>query len=80
MDAQFEYINGQVQGFQDRGEPVVSVDTKKKELVGDFKRPGREWQPEGKPEQVRTHDFIDRRTGGKLILMVFTIRQPMWAG
>lgn len=62
-DAQFEYINGQVQGFQGRGEPVVSVDTKKKELVGDFRRSGREWQPKGKPEQVRTHDFIDRELG-----------------
>jgi transposase len=46
-DAQFRHINRQVIAFQERGQPVVSVDTKKKELVGDFKRAGREWQPAG---------------------------------
>jgi hypothetical protein len=58
-DAQFAYINEQVQRFQRRGQPVISVDTKKKELVGDFKNGGREWGPRGQPEEVRVHDFRD---------------------
>jgi Rhodopirellula transposase DDE domain len=62
-DAQFEYIAKQVRWFQRRGQPVVSVDTKKKELVGDFKNGGREWQPEGSPEEVRCKDFIDKVLG-----------------
>ena len=62
-DAQFEYIAKQVRSFQRRGQPVVSVDTKKKELVGDFKNPGREWHPEGSPERVRCKDFIDKALG-----------------
>lgn len=62
-DAQFEYINQQVMAYQQRGQPVISVDTKKKELVGDFKNGGREWQPQGQPEAVRIHDFIDRELG-----------------
>jgi hypothetical protein len=47
----------------DGGQPVVSVDTKKKELVGDFKNGGREWRPKGNPEPVRVHDFIDKTLG-----------------
>ena len=62
-DAQFTHISGQVRGFQGRGQPVVSVDTKKKELVGDFKNGGQEWQPKGEPEPVRTHDFPDKELG-----------------
>jgi hypothetical protein len=62
-DAQFRHINGQVVAFQGRGQPVVSVDTKKKELVGDFKVPGREWQPAGKPGGARIYDFEDKRLG-----------------
>jgi hypothetical protein len=62
-NAQFEYISGQVRRLQKRGQPVVSVDTKKKELVGDFKNPGQEWRPQGEPEQVRTHDFQDPALG-----------------
>jgi hypothetical protein len=62
-DAQFEYINQQVREFQRRGQPVISVDTKKKELVGDFKHAGQEWQPQGQPEEVRVHDFMDRELG-----------------
>ena len=57
-DAQFRYINQQVRRFQAAGQPVISVDTKKKELVGDFKAPGRAWRPKGQPEPVRVHDFI----------------------
>ena len=62
-DAQFEYINAQVKVHQSRDQPVISVDTKKKELVGDFKNAGRDWRPKGKPQEVRTHDFMDRELG-----------------
>lgn len=62
-DAQFRYINQQVIAFQERGQPVVSVDTKKKELVGDFKTAGQEWQPEGTPEEARISDFRDKDLG-----------------
>jgi Rhodopirellula transposase DDE domain len=62
-NAQFEYINRQVLAFQKQREPVISVDTKKKELVGEFKNPGAEWQPEGQPEQVKVHDFPDKNLG-----------------
>ena len=57
-DAQFGYINDQVKQALAAGEPAISVDTKKKELVGDFKNGGREWRPKGQPEQVRVHDFL----------------------
>jgi DNA-binding phage protein len=57
-DAQFEHINAQVKAFQAASQPAISVDTKKKELVGDFKNGGREWQPKGEPEKVRVHDFL----------------------
>lgn len=62
-DAQFQHINATVRAFQERGHPVVSVDAKKKELVGDFKNGGREWQPDGQPERVRVHDFPDKTLG-----------------
>ncbi len=62
-NAQFEHINATAKKFQRRGQPVISVDTKKKELVGDFKNGGREWQPKGKPEEVRVHDFLDKKLG-----------------
>jgi len=64
-NAQFEYINDRVDGFHARGAPVISVDTKKKELVGEFKNAGREWHPAGEPTSVRVHDFIDEK--GKVI-------------
>ncbi len=56
-NAQFEHINAQTRLFLAQGEPVISVDAKKKELVGDFKNAGREWHPEGKAENVRVYDF-----------------------
>jgi transposase len=56
-DAQFEHLNAQAEAFLTAGEPVVSVDAKKKELVGDFKNAGREWHPKGKPEEVQVYDF-----------------------
>lgn len=62
-NAQFEYINRQVLSFQKQQQPVISVDTKKKELVGDFKNPGEEWQPKGRPAQVKVHDFPDPKMG-----------------
>jgi transposase len=57
-DAQFRHIIGQVRQFQTTGQPVISVDTKKKELVGDFKNAGRAGRPKGQPEPVRVHDFL----------------------
>jgi DDE family transposase len=57
-NAQFEYINGRVRAALRRGDPAISVDTKKKELVGNFKNGGREWAPQGPPPRVRVHDFV----------------------
>jgi transposase len=57
-NAQFEHINARVQQYMDLRQPVISVDTKKKELVGDFKNGGQDWRPQGKPERVRVHDFV----------------------
>jgi hypothetical protein len=62
-DAQFQYINRRVKAFQRQGQPVVSVDTKKKELVGQFRNGGREWQPKGQPEEVEVYDFAKKDLG-----------------
>jgi hypothetical protein len=62
-DAQFGHIAAMAAQYQAAGDPVVSVDTKKKELIGDFKNAGREWQPKGTPEAVRVYDFIDPELG-----------------
>jgi transposase len=62
-DEQFAHIAQTVAAYQAKGDPVISVDTKKKELIGDFKNAGREWHPKGEPEQVRVHDFIDPELG-----------------
>lgn len=62
-NAQFEHINQQVTTFLRQRQPVISVDTKKKELVGDFRNAGEEWLPKGEPEEVRVHDFIDKKLG-----------------
>src|SRR6266436_4190934 len=62
-DAQFCYISGQVAGHLAEGQPVISVDTKKKEKVGNFANNGAEWEPEGRPVQVRDHDFPDEELG-----------------
>jgi hypothetical protein len=62
-DAQFAHIARTVAEYQAAGDPAVSVDTKKKELIGDFKNAGKEWQPKGTPEEVRVHDFIDPELG-----------------
>jgi transposase len=62
-DAQFEHINQQVRAFQKAGQPVVSVDAKKKELIGNFRNPGREWHRRGESEEVRAKDFRDKQLG-----------------
>lgn len=62
-DAQFGYLNACVVACHRRGQPAISVDTKKKELVGDFKNGGRAWRPHGQPVAVRVHDFLDKRLG-----------------
>jgi hypothetical protein len=62
-NAQFEYIGQQVIACQKQGQPVVSVDTKKKELVGEFKNAGQEWHPQGQPRKVKVHDFPDKTLG-----------------
>ncbi|MFJ2093060.1 ISAzo13 family transposase [Streptomyces sp. NPDC087901] len=66
-DAQFRYINDRAKEHMGAGDPVISVDTKKKELVGQYKNGGLEWRPKGLPTQVRTHDFLDRQGPGKAI-------------
>jgi hypothetical protein len=62
-NAQFEYINASVQRFLKRGQPVISVDAKKKEKVGDFKNGGQEWLPQGEPQEVRVYDFLIKSLG-----------------
>jgi len=74
-NAQFEHINATVQRFQQRGQPVISVDTKKKELVGAFKNGGREWRPKGAPEEVLVHDFVDETLGKVIHYGVFDLSQ-----
>jgi Rhodopirellula transposase DDE domain len=71
--AQFAYINERIKAFQARGQPVISVDTKKKELVGDFKNGGREWQPVGEPEHVRVYDFQDKELGKAIPYGVYDV-------
>lgn len=62
-NTQFAHINEQVKAFQQAGQPVVSVDAKKKELVGDFANKGREYRPKGQPPRVRVYDFVDKDLG-----------------
>jgi hypothetical protein len=78
-NAQFEYINRQTRAALAAGQPAISVDTKKKELVGDFKNGGREWRPKGKPEVVRVHDFIDPDLGKAIPYGVYDLaRNTGW--
>jgi hypothetical protein len=74
-NAQFEHINATVMRFQDRGQPVVSVDTKKKELVGNFRNGGREWQPQGEPDEVLVHDFMDKELGKAIPYGVYDVTE-----
>jgi hypothetical protein len=78
-NAQFEHLNGRVRRQLSAGEPAISVDTKKKELIGDFRNPGREWRPWGEPEEVRVHDFVDRRKGKAIPYGVYDLgRNAGW--
>ena len=78
-DAQFEHINATADAFLRRKQPVISVDTKKKELVGNFKNGGREWQPKGTPECVLVHDFPDDATGKAIPYGVYDMaRNEAW--
>jgi hypothetical protein len=70
-DAQFRFINQQVKSFQRRGQPVISIDTKKKELIGNYRNGGREWRPRGKPIPVKAHDFKDKKLGKGIPYGVF---------
>jgi hypothetical protein len=72
-NGQFEFINERVDAWHSRGGPVISVDTKKKELVGDFKNAGQEWQPQGEPVPVRVHDFIDKDLGKAIPYGVYDV-------
>ena len=72
-NAQFEYINKQVMEFQHLKEPVISVDTKKKEIIGNFRNTGREYHKKGCPEEVRVHDFPDPELGKAIPYGVFDI-------
>jgi len=74
-DAQFHYLNAQVCACQDHGQPAISVDTKKKELVGDFKNGGQEWRPKGKPEPVRVHDFVIPEQGKAIPYGVYDLHR-----
>ncbi len=78
-NAQFEHIAAQTAAFLARGAPVVSVDTKKKELVGDFHNKGQEWQPKGRPVGVRVHDFVDEDLGKAIPYGVYDVhRNEAW--
>ena len=72
-DKQFEHINNSVKFFHACGEPVISIDAKKKELVGNFTNKGREWHPKGQPEEVNVYDFIDKELGKVTPYGVFDI-------
>jgi hypothetical protein len=78
-DAQFRYIQNIVQQRRTDGQPVISVDTKKKELVGRYKNSGRQWRRQGAPELVNVHDFIDKRKGKAIPYGVYDLgRNAGW--
>ena len=78
-DAQFRHINRTVLAFQRQRQPVISVDTKKKELVGNFKNAGREWRPKGSPETVKVHDFLIKENGKAIPYGVYDLtRNAGW--
>ena len=72
-NAQFEHISARVRAFQERDQPVISVDTKKKELIGNFRNGGREWRPKGEPDQVLVHDFMDKELGKAIPYGVYDV-------
>src|SRR6202022_5107690 len=78
-NAQFQYLNEQVKQFLAAGQPVVCMDAKKKELVGDFKNGGCEWQPQGWPERVHVHDFPDPHLGKAIPYGIYDVgRNAGW--
>ncbi len=78
-DAQFRYLERHVRDQLQQGRPAISVDTKKKELVGDFKNPGREWRRKGNPEPVRVHDFLIKEQGKAIPYGVYDLsRDEGW--
>jgi hypothetical protein len=80
-NAQFEFINRQILDFKDRRQPAVSVDTKKKENLGNYKNRGSEWQPEGEPEEVRAKDFPDKDKGKVIPYGVYDLSHNLgWVG
>ncbi len=72
-DGQFEYINAQAMAFHAAGQPVISVDTKKKELVGAYKNVGSDYRAEGRPDEVKVHDFVDKELGKVIPYGVYDI-------
>jgi DNA-binding phage protein len=72
-NAQFEHINAQVLAFQAASQPVISVDTKKKELIGPYKNAGSDYRPKGRPEEVNVHDFIDKELGKAIPYGVYDV-------
>jgi transposase len=74
-NAQFNYLHDQIEHYLKAGQPVVSVDTKKKELVGQFKNAGQDWRPKGQPERVKVHDFEDEKLGKAIPYGVYDIGQ-----
>jgi hypothetical protein len=72
-NAQFEHINAQVEAFQAAGDPVISVDTKKKELIGPYKNAGSDYRPKGRPDAVNVHDFVDKELGKAIPYGVYDI-------
>ena len=80
-NAQFQYLNDQAAAFLKAGQPVISVDTKKKELIGNYKNNGREWRPRGMPEAVKVHDFIDPKLGRAVPYGIYDIADNKgWVG
>ena len=74
-DAQFNFINSKVEAFQECGKPTISVDTKKKENIGNYANKGKEYQPKGRPDQVKVYDFIDKKKGKVAPYGVYDIEQ-----
>lgn len=72
-NAQFLYIHETASAFQQRGEPVISIDTKKKELLGNYKNGGQEWTPKGAPRKVKVHDFLDKQLGKAIPYGVYDV-------
>ena len=72
---QFAHINTQVAAALAEQQPVISVDTKKKELVGDFRNNGREYRPQGNPEEVRVHDFLIKKLGRRCHMASMILQQ-----